>query len=65
MPERRKILHEGELCRECETPVVRHSHRKPPRYKPGGYWFEWWFRCPSCGAFYMVEAAKRLFEQQT
>src|ERR1017187_6439707 len=56
------IDHEGQPCRHCETPVVRQTHRKLPKPKPGGYYFDWWFRCPACEAIYLVEAARRFFE---
>jgi uncharacterized protein with PIN domain len=55
---KRKITEAGQPCRHCQTPVVRIEGRQ--HVKQGrAYWFAWFFRCPSCGAFYMVEAAKR------
>ena len=67
-----KITEQGQPCRKCGAPVVRKAHGKKPRpkspqqKKPGGYYFEWWLKCPNpkCKTLYMVEAAKRLFEQE-
>jgi len=62
-----KIEHEGQPCRYCGTPVIRQAHAKPPAPKPGGsgrkYYFAWWFRCPACKAIYLVEAARRFFDE--
>ena len=59
----RKIDTEGQPCRKCGTPVERRDHsKKPPRRGNGGYYFEWWFRCPNCGVYYLVEAAKRYYK---
>ena len=57
-----KIDHAGQPCRHCRTPVVRQTHAKPPKPRPGGSYFEWWFRCPGCKAVYLVEAARRFFD---
>ena len=58
MSGKRKITEAGQLCRHCPTPVVRIEGRG--RAKKGSqYYFEWFFQCPNCKAFYMVEAAKR------
>lgn len=57
-----KITEDGQECRHCGNPVERKTHTKPPKYKQGSYYFEWWFRCTGCGALYMVEAAKRWFD---
>jgi hypothetical protein len=56
-----KILTEGQLCRHCHTQVVRRTHKKPPKYKEGGYYFEYWLCCRNCETIYMVESAKRFF----
>jgi ribonuclease HI len=64
--QRTKITEEGQPCRRCQTPVVRRTHGSTPPHpkaKGGGYWFEWWFYCPKCGALYMVEKAKRFFTE--
>lgn len=58
-----KITEVGQQCRHCLTPMVKATHAKPPKYKAGGYYFEWWLKCPNkrCRALYMVESAKRYF----
>lgn len=63
-PARTKILEEGEPCRHCSTPVVRRTHTKPPKHKAGGYYFSYWFQCPKCKALYMVESAKKFFDNE-
>jgi ssDNA-binding Zn-finger/Zn-ribbon topoisomerase 1 len=57
-----KIDYAGQPCRHCRTPVVRQTHAKPPKPRPGGSYFERWFRCPGCKAVYLVEAARRFFD---
>ena len=57
-----KIDHAGQSCRHCQTPVLHQTHAKPPKPRPGGSYFEWWFRCPGCKAVYLVEAARRFFD---
>lgn len=61
-PDVAKVVAVGQPCRKCGTPVKRRSHNKPPKDNGGGYYFEWWLRCPRCRALYMVEAAKRYFQ---
>jgi len=41
---------------------VKEAHKSSPKHKPGGYYFLYWFRCPKCKAFFMVESAKRYFD---
>ena len=55
----RKILSPGDPCRECGNPVSFRTHSTPPKCKPGGYYFEWWLRCPHCKITYFVDAAKK------
>lgn len=57
-----KIIEAGQPCRKCGRPVGRGQHTKAPKYKPGGYYYEWWFKCDPCKAQYFVEAGKRLFD---
>lgn len=61
---KRKIKAEGEACRHCGTPVIEQKHQKMPEYKPGGYYFLWWFKCPKCKALYMDEDAKVFFDAE-
>lgn len=60
-----QITREGQPCRHCNTPVRRHTHGRPLKPKPGGYYYEWWFKCPRCSAVYLVDDAKRFFEEPT
>jgi hypothetical protein len=62
MTSKRKITQAGQPCRHCEAPVIKGEHQKSPAYKKGGYYFLYWFQCPKCKTFYMVEAAKRYFD---
>ena len=57
-----KIDHAGQPYRHCRTPVVRQTHTKPPKPRPGRSYFAWWFKCPACKAIYLVEAARRFFD---
>lgn len=60
------IVNVGQLCRHCETPVILNRHSKPPKHKPGGYYYEYWLACPNkrCRALYMIEAAKKFFDDR-
>ena len=54
-----KIEKEGDLCRKCNTPVVKKKPKKRT-IKPGqNYYFEYYLLCPNCKAMYMVDDAKR------
>lgn len=54
------ITSENDPCAKCDTPVVKQTHAPNWKTKPGQkYWFEYWFRCPKCLTFYLVEDAKR------
>ena len=57
-----KIDHAGQPCHQRQTPVLRQTHTKPPKPRPGGSYFAWWFKCPACKAIYLVEAARRFFD---
>ena len=57
-----KIDHAGQSCRHCQIPVLHQTHATPPKPRPGGSYFERWFRCPGCKAVYLVEAARRFFD---
>lgn len=59
-----KITEEGQVCRKCGTPVVRCEHKNPPSYKPGGYYFKSWLKCPHprCRTLYMLESEKVFFD---
>ncbi len=53
-----KITVEGQPCRKCSTPVVKHKPRKAPK-RGQAYYFEYYLYCPKCETIYMVETAKR------
>jgi ribonuclease HI len=59
-----EITEEGQPCRKCSTPVIK---RKPKRRRSTGktYYFEYYLYCPGCETIYMVEDAKRHFEQDS
>jgi len=62
-----KMTHEdhftrGPALQALRAPVVKETHKSAPKHKPGGYYFLYWFRCPKCKAFFMVESAKRYFD---
>jgi len=60
-----KITESGQPCRNCKTPVVRRTHTRLPQPGPAkSYYFEYWFRCPGCFIIYLVETAKRYFDQR-
>lgn len=47
----------GDLCRECETPLVERKPKK--RRKRTLYYYEWYLYCEGCARMYMVEEGKR------
>ncbi len=54
-----KIEKEADLCRKCNTPVVKKS-TKNRKLKPGqNYYFEYYLYCANCKTMYMAESAKR------
>lgn len=53
-----KITREGQLCRKCGMPVIKQEHNEPSKHPYQTYWFRFWFYCPDCHSFYMVEKAK-------
>lgn len=59
-----KITHEGQSCRKCQTPVVKRKPRKKPKSSQM-YYFEYYLYCPKCHTMYMVDEAKRYFEEQS
>lgn len=58
-----RITYEGQPCRKCSTPVVKRIPRGKRR-RVQAYYFEFYFFCPGCHAFYMVEEAKRYNEDR-
>ena len=54
-----KIEKVGDLCRKCNTAVIKKS-TKNRKLKPNqNYYYEYYLFCPNCKAMYMVEGAKR------
>lgn len=57
-----KIKEEGDLCRKCNTKVIRRQTVKKD-LKPGqSYYYEYYLFCPNCRTVYMVEDAKRIIK---
>jgi ribonuclease HI len=54
-----KILNEGDICRKCNTQVIRKQTKKKNLKPTQEYFFEYYLLCPKCKTMYMVEAAKR------
>ncbi|WP_321308180.1 ribonuclease HI [Marinifilum fragile] len=54
-----KIEKEGDLCRKCNTPVVKRMSNPKRKKSKQSYYFEYYMLCPNCKAMYMVEEAKR------
>lgn len=57
--EKRKITQEGDLCRHCNTPVVKKASKNRKLKTNQAYYFEYYMYCPSCKAMYMLEEAKK------
>lgn len=54
-----KIEKVGDLCRKCNTAVIKKTPNKR-KIKPGqNFYYEFYLYCPNCKAMYMVEDAKR------
>jgi uncharacterized protein with PIN domain len=61
MPET-KITHEGQACPQCGTAVEMQVRAQlPSRHKGQRYYFDYWLRCPGCGATYHMERARRVY----
>ncbi len=56
---KRKITKEGDLCRHCNTPVIKKATNNRRRKTNQTYYFEYYMFCPVCKAMYMVEEAKK------
>jgi ribonuclease HI len=63
-PARGKITQEGQLCRNCSTPVVKKVPKR--KLKPGQkHYYDYYLYCEGCETMYMVEEAKRLLQDNT
>jgi len=58
----RKIKNEGDLCRKCNTPVVKVVPAKRKLKPDQNYYYEYYMYCPGCKTQYNVEEAKRFID---
>lgn len=54
-----KVNKEGDLCRKCDTKVVKKQTKKKEAKSGQTYYFDYYLLCPTCKTMYMVEEAKR------
>ena len=54
-----RILNEGDICRKCNTPVIKKQTKKKSLKPNQEYYFEYYLLCPNCKKMYMVESAKK------
>ncbi|WP_340158252.1 ribonuclease HI [uncultured Maribacter sp.] len=54
-----KIEKVGDLCRKCNTTVIKKTPNKRKIKLGQNYYYEFYLFCPNCKAMYMVEDAKR------
>ena len=59
-----KITQAGQPCRKCGTPVVKRLPRCKLFSKQQSY-FEYYLYCPKCHTIYMVEEARKPYQQNT
>jgi len=56
-------LEGGDSCPKCRNPLERRTSKKKP--KPNQkFRYEWYLFCPACKTMYLVEAAKKLINNQ-
>jgi ribonuclease HI len=54
-----KVEKEGDLCRKCQTAIIKKTTKKKEA-KPGQtYYYEFYLYCPGCKTMYLVDEAKR------
>lgn len=56
---KQKILHEGDNCNKCGTPVERKIPKKKKLKPEQKYYYEYFLYCPGCKSNYMVESWKK------
>ena len=56
-----KMTRAGQPCRKCGTPVVKRMPGKTSK-RGRSYYFEYYLYCPDCRTMYMVEEAKKHFD---
>lgn len=54
-----KILHEGQPCRRCYTPVIKKYPRKKVKTKSLYFFSSYYLFCPSCHTIYFLESNKK------
>ncbi|MFH6770274.1 ribonuclease HI [Gaetbulibacter aquiaggeris] len=54
-----KIVKEGDLCRKCNTSVIKKTPKNKKIKQNQTYYYEYYLLCPTCKTMYMVEEAKR------
>lgn len=54
-----KHMDSGEPCRRCGVKIVKRTPKRKKRKSGQLYYFEWYLFCPGCKSMYMVESAKR------
>lgn len=55
-----KIKKIGDLCRKCNTPVVKQIPKHKKVKNNQSYYFEYYLICPNCKVMYMIEEAKKM-----
>ncbi len=59
-----KITQEGQSCRKCSTPVIKHIRPKNKPVKSNrSYYYEYFFMCPECRTQYFVKDAIKYIEK--
>lgn len=60
-----KITKEGDLCRKCNTPVVKIEPKHRKLKKKRTYYYEYFFYCQNCDTKYYIEDAKQVIEKKS
>lgn len=61
-----KITQEGQPCRKCSIPVVKHYRRQDKPVKASkSYYYEYFFICPKCRTYYFVKDAIKYINKST
>lgn len=61
---KQKVLADGDLCRKCDTPVIKKQTKKKNIKPNQAYYFEYYLLCTNCKTMYMVDASKRFDIEQ-
>lgn len=60
----KKITQEGQPCRKCSTPVIKHVRRKDKPVKASrSYYYEYFFICPKCRTYYYDKNAIKYIDK--